>query len=167
MLDAASIHRILQDKKAIVSVPENASVAEVADLMEQHNVGCVVVLHDDSRVVGIISERDIVKKVVARKLDPTVTQALDVMTCDVVHCSRTTPISEAQHTMAKHEIRHLPIIENDMVVGMISSRDILNHQLSSVAEIARGQMAMLHRLERIFPALSDSTQLEPATVDAK
>jgi len=102
--------------------------------------------------------------VLAKRLDPGLTRVHDVMSRKLICCTRNTPISKAQEVMAQHEIRHLPIIENGVAVGMISSRDILAHQLSSVEAIAHTQTKVLERLERTFPGITSLTESKSAQI---
>lgn len=155
MIDAADIKRITEGDRDVVRVDEGVSVSDAAELMDMHGVGCVVVIRKGTKIVGILSERDVLTKVVAKRLPPNDTRVCDVMSKKLVCCTRSTPISKAQQIMAQYEIRHLPIVENGMAVGMISSRDILAHQLSSVEALVRTQSKVLQRLERTFPGITE------------
>ena len=155
MIGAAEIRRIMEGKSNIIRVDEGAFIADAAQMMEEHGVGCLVVVRKGRKIVGILSERDVLVKVVAKRLPPNDTRVCDVMSKKLVYCSRETPIAKAQQLMAQHEIRHLPIIEKGVVVGMISSRDILAHQLSSVEAIVRSQSKVLQRLERTFTGITE------------
>ena len=155
MIGTADIRGILEDKGSVIRVDERASISDAADLMATHGVGCLVVVRKATKIVGILSERDVLAKVVAKRLDPALTHVQDVMSKKLVCCTRNTPISKAQEIMAEYEIRHLPIVENGLAVGMISSRDILAHQLSSVETLVHTQSKVLERLERTFPGITD------------
>ena len=114
----------------VATVGENATVAVAAEMMREDGIGSLIVTNTDGKMVGIITERDIIGRVVAASGDPATTVIKDVMTRDVARCDPGTPITEAQGIMAKHGIRHLPIVENDVAVGMISSRDVMTSQLT-------------------------------------
>ena len=155
MIDEGQIRRILKPKSDVVTVAADAMIVDAVDQMSRHNVGCVIVVDGEDHIAGILSERDVLMKVIAKRRDPVTTPVRRVMSTTVLHCTRETAIPEAQQTMAHHGIRHLPIVEGGAVIGMISSRDILAHQLSTVASIAHRQTRLLDRLERAFPGMRD------------
>ena len=119
----------------VLTIEPSAPVAAAAKLMKSNGIGCLVVV-DANKVVGIVTERDIIEQVVAASADPATTSAdpattevRKIMTDYVVTCSLDTPISEAEQIMGAHSIRHLPIIEGGVSIGMVSSRDIFIHEL--------------------------------------
>jgi CBS domain-containing protein len=144
----------------VIAVSIDQTVHQAAEKMARYGVGCVVVEKDSGELAGILSERDVLVKVVAGGLNPRETPVSDVMTSELVHCDRDTSIAKVQQTMARHAIRHLPIIENGRAVGMISSRDILSHQMSTVEDIARIQSTVLDRLTRLFPGIGEMSDDE-------
>ena len=150
------IRKLLTSKHdCVITTIDTHTVSEAARKMTKYHVGCVMVQTEDGKLVGILSERDVLMKVVGVGLDPKKTPVGEVMTRQMVHCDRETSIARAQQLMAKHEIRHLPIVEDGRAVGMISSRDILAHQQSTVEDIARIQSTVLDRLQRLFPGISE------------
>ena len=100
------------------------SVRDAAKMMSDKNVGAVAVL-DSGRLVGIFSERDLMKRVVAAGLDPMRTQVGTVMTKDLVVGRPSDDINEALQKMHSVGCRHLPIVDKGNLVGMISLRDLL------------------------------------------
>ncbi len=144
----------------VIAIGSEQTVSDAARKMAKYGVGCVVVEDANGDLAGILSERDVLVKVVGGGLDPKRTPVCEVMTSELVHCDRDTSIAKAQQTMARHAIRHLPIIENGKAVGMISSRDILSHQMSTVEDIARIQSTVLDRLTRLFPGISEMNEEE-------
>ena len=155
MADAVEVRQLLGSAQSVVTIAPDATVAEAAALMAAHRIGSLLVTRDGSTIVGILSERDVLTKIVAVGRDPAQTRVAQIMTGEIISCHRGTTLSGAQQMMAEHDIRHLPIIEDDQAIGMISSRDILRHQLASVQDIARSQVHMLQRLERMFPGITD------------
>ncbi len=99
-------------------------VRDVAKIMSSKNVGAVAVL-DSGRLVGIFSERDLMKRVVAAGLNPEQTQVGKVMTEDLVVGSPKDDINDALQKMHSIGCRHLPIVDGGNLVGMISLRDLL------------------------------------------
>lgn len=91
--------------------------------MHQENIGALVVMESDS-LVGILSERDVVRRCVVQHLDPEKTLVAQVMTSDPSYVGSSTPPAEALNNMLDGGFRHLPIVDDSVVVGMISIRDI-------------------------------------------
>ncbi|MBS3734932.1 MAG: CBS domain-containing protein [Phycisphaerae bacterium] len=139
----------------VLTVEDDAPVSSAARIMKHHDVGSLVVVDASGGIVGILTERDILGKIVAAALDAGNTPVRRVMTTNVIACSLDTPITKAQQIMANKSIRHLPIIENGELLGMLSSRDILAHQLSSTRAVLRRQSRMLQQLERRHPGISE------------
>ena len=145
--------RVAKNTDGVLKILETATVTEAAERMARRKVGCAIVVQANQNIVGILSERDVLMKVVARHRAPETTLVRDVMTSKVAFCTRDTPISRAQHIMAKNEIRHLPIIEEGVAIGMISSRDTFSNQLSSVDDLVRPRSNVFDRLGRAFPGV--------------
>lgn len=116
---------ILQGKGSTVfTVKPQASVLEAAQLMNQHQIGCLVVMNED-RVAGIFTERDVLRRVVNEQRSPASTRVEEVMTRQVVACQQQTPIEEARAIMRVRRIRHLPIIDEEQrLLGLISIGDL-------------------------------------------
>jgi CBS domain-containing protein len=149
------IEQIIEDKRGpILTIDPDATAAVAARKMAAHHVGCLIVSDPEGQVVGILTERDIVDKVIAKSLDPGQTQVDGVMTKKVVTCGQHTPLAKAQQMMAKHGIRHLPIIDHGRPVGMISGRDILAHQLATVQAVVRRQSDLLNEVESEHPGIT-------------
>lgn len=108
----------------VTSVEATASVLDAAKLMNQHRIGAVVVTTGDD-VIGIFTERDVLNRVVATQKSPAQTIVRDVMTTPVACCQRSTTLDECRSVMTQKRIRHLPVVENNRLLGMISIGDIL------------------------------------------
>lgn len=113
----------------IIGIDQSATAKEAATAMLTHKVGCLIVNDGDGRFAGIVTERDIVSRVIAssKSLDTTIVS--EIMTTDVVSCTPGTPTSKARELMTANRIRHLPMVDNGVVVGMLSSRDLMEQQL--------------------------------------
>ena len=108
----------------VVSIKPSSTVAEAARLMRDNRVGSVLVLDESERLVGILTERDIVYKVVAEGKDPE-TLVEEVMTRDILTIREEATIAEAARLMIGMNIRHLPVVDaRGRVVGVISLRDL-------------------------------------------
>ena len=110
-------------RRGTVTVAPSATLRDVAEVMEREEVGAVVVVVD-GRAAGVLSERDIVRAV-ANGDDIEDDRAEDVMAVDVVTISLDASISEAADAMAAGNIRHLPVVDDETVVGVVSIRDVL------------------------------------------
>lgn len=105
-------------------VQRTATVAEAARVMTANNVGIVIVL-DGDRLAGVFSERDVVRRVVDRGLDPARTPVGDVMTTDIVVADADEDYQSAMRKMDQAHIRHLPVVSGGQLLSMISIRDLM------------------------------------------
>jgi diguanylate cyclase (GGDEF)-like protein len=112
----------------ILTVNCNDTIQNAAALMLSHNVGCLIVNNDNGQFVGLVSERDIAH-LVANCHDVDNTTVGRIMTDHVISCPPGTPTHEARRIMADHRVRHLPIVERGVVVGILSARDVMTQQL--------------------------------------
>jgi diguanylate cyclase (GGDEF)-like protein len=127
-----TVEQVVRARRPLVTVATDATAAEVAATMSEHNVGCVLVTNPGTPgVAGIVSERDMLTKVAALNLNPASVPVSTIMSTSVVTCEITTPITVAEQLMAEHRIRHLPVTEKNIPVTMLSSRDIITYQLDS------------------------------------
>lgn len=130
-----TIGEILADKprRDTVRVPTQSSVFEAVQQMDAANTGSVVVL-EDSRLVGIFTERDLMRRVVLAHLDLEKTRVGDVMTRDLVYCRPDDPASVAMGKMTRHRCRHLPVVEGEILRGVISIGDLMK-EISAEQEV--------------------------------
>jgi len=156
----SQVRRIVNNHTKVLTIEPSANVARATEIMTEKNVGCLVVCDENEKVVGIFTERDALTKVLSKKLDPETTTIEDVMVTRVICCRMDTAITTAQQVMSKYTIRHLPIIDDGELQGLISSRDILAYQLSSVEAVVRLQSRTLNSLETKYPGI---TQLKKDT----
>jgi CBS domain-containing protein len=129
-----TVKNILGVKGAHVwSVGPGATVLEAALLMNEHRIGSLVVL-EAGRLVGVFTERDVLRRVVAEARNPADTRVADVMTTEVVCCWPETTLEEAAGVMKNRRIRHLPVLDGDnRLLGVVSIGD-LNAQQAHDAE---------------------------------
>lgn len=114
----------------VATVDRNSSVLDAAKTMNQRRIGAVVV-SDGDRVVGIFTERDILNRIVAAGKDPKTTPVGEVITSPMACCRRDTSLAECKTVMSQKRIRHLPIVEDGKLYGMISAGDILASEVSN------------------------------------
>jgi CBS domain-containing protein len=125
--------------KDVKVVRPDSSVKEVVAAMNKFNIGSIVVVQGD-RSVGVISERDILRRVVEPCLAPETLTARQVMTSPVLTISETASIDEAAKLMAKKKVRKLPVMNKGKLVGIITFTDIVNNvltMLSMLEELVR------------------------------
>jgi CBS domain-containing protein len=109
-----------------LSTSPDVTVAAAADLLVRNKVGSVLVM-DQGRLVGIFTERDILR-LVAERRDPATTRVADVMTRDLVVMRPSASVVDAMRVISEKHIRHIPIVESGAVLGVVSQGD-LNHWL--------------------------------------
>jgi CBS domain-containing protein len=127
------IAQILAGKGSdVVTTRPDATVAEVASLLKARRIGAVVVTDAAGGLCGIVSERDLACGLAdhgARLLEMRVSQ---LMTGDVVTCSPEDGIGQLMHTMTERRFRHLPVIEDGRMIGIISIGDVVKHRLQEL-----------------------------------
>jgi CBS domain-containing protein len=118
------------------AVQSGTTVADAVQTMVDRNVGIVAVLAGD-RLLGLVSERDVVRRVVAPGLDPASTTVDEVMTTEIVHAGPDESYQNAVRLMDAANIRHLPVVEDGVLLSMISIRDLLRVELHAKHEEIR------------------------------
>ena len=120
----------------LFTVQRDATVAEAVHLMAAHNVGIVSVL-DGDRLIGVFSERDVVRRVVAHGLDPARTSVGQVMTTELVVAEVDEDYQSAMRKMDLANIRHLPVVSEGHLLSMISIRDLMRVEIQDQGEEIR------------------------------
>jgi CBS domain-containing protein len=125
----ATVRDILDRKgREVVSVSSADSVLVAAQRMNDRGIGGVVVTEQD-RMVGIFTERDVLRRVVAEQRDPARTAVRDVMTAPVLRCRTDARLEDCRGLMIERRIRHLPVVEEDQLCGIVTSGDLMAHQV--------------------------------------
>jgi CBS domain-containing protein len=114
----------------VVSIQPSASVLEAARLMNDRGVGGVVVVDEAHALLGIFTERDILRRVVAAGLPPETTRVADVFTRDIVTCAPDMNVDEIGAIMTTRRVRHLPVVDAGGLHGVVTIGDLLAHRLS-------------------------------------
>jgi len=127
----ATVREILARKgPQVVTIGPEATVLESAHLMNEHKIGALVVL-DDGAVVGMFTERDVLRRVVGEQRDPAQTRVGDVMTTEVICCTLETTIAEARGAMKNRRVRHIPLVDHERrLQGLISIGDLNAYETS-------------------------------------
>lgn len=109
----------------VVTIEENAPANRAAELMDKHGLGCIIVTSKDAKPLGIITERDLVGRVLAKNVKPDTIKTKDVMTSPLMTIEPDETISEAARRMSRLNIRRLGVIYKGQLIGLVSSKDIL------------------------------------------
>ena len=114
----------LERGETVVTIDEGVAAFDAARVMNDHRIGALVITDDDDSVVGIFTERDLLKRVVAEARRPEDTIVGDVMTRDVIVCTPETLVDDLRIIMRTKRIRHIPVVDKNRLVGMISIGDL-------------------------------------------
>jgi CBS domain-containing protein len=142
--------------KNVLTVKEDVLVTDVAKVMEKNNIGCVVVVRGHVPV-GIVTERDITYRVVAPNRKPDEVLVRDIMSKPVETISPDTSITQASKIMATQNIRRLPVIGKDKLLGIITNTDIV--------QVAPSQIEILRELTRMRNTTTGKEPLERGTCE--
>jgi CBS domain-containing protein len=112
----------------VATIAPSATVLEATQQMNARRIGAVVVVEGD-QLVGIFSERDVLTRVVAAGRDPATTRVAEVMTREVLTCTPDITLEECRKIFTERRIRHLPVVEGGKLVGIITTGDILAHEV--------------------------------------
>ena len=125
-------HQILDRKgRDVATITPESPVRAAVEQLGTANIGALVVSDDGTTVAGILSERDVVRRLATdgpSLLDQPVSS---IMQADVLTCSGTDPVDDLMHRMTEHRIRHLPVLDGDKIVGVISIGDLVNWIISA------------------------------------
>lgn len=129
------VHQILADKPSgkVLTIRQDATIAEAAAILSERRIGCLVVSPDGDSVAGIISERDIVREVGARGSPCLSEPVASVMTREVVTCRRDDSSDRLMEQMTDGRFRHMPVVEEGKLVGLVSIGDVVKARISQLA----------------------------------
>jgi CBS domain-containing protein len=131
-------HKNATSRAAVVTIAPSDTVSELVAALAEHNVGALIAV-DGDRVVGIVSERDVVRRIAEQ--GPAVLDAAveSIMTTSVVSCSSGDAVDSIAETMTERRIRHMPVIDDNELVGVISIGDVVSSRIRQL-ETDRGQL---------------------------
>lgn len=123
--DMKLVKHLLDTKgREVVSIAEDASVLDAIKLMAERSIGSLLVLESD-KLRGIVTERDYARKVIVKGRSSKTTKVAEIMTSDVVTASTDQTVNDCMKIMTNRRIRHLPVVDDDAVVGVISIGDLV------------------------------------------
>jgi CBS domain-containing protein len=128
-----NISQILKTKgRAVATARPDSTLSEVISKLAQKKIGAIVVVGDNGEVVGILSERDIIRQLAERGSAALKESASKSMTTAVVSCQETSTLEEMMELMTQGRFRHVPVIEDGALVGIVSIGDIVKHHVAEV-----------------------------------
>lgn len=129
----AAVAHILEDKgRSTVTITADRTLAEAVDMLSRHRIGAIVVLDGSGGVEGILSERDVVRAMAERGADGLSDLVGDRMTRKVATCSSSAAIAELMGMMTQGKFRHVPVVDDGRLGGMVSIGDIVKHRLAEM-----------------------------------
>ncbi|MEZ0071732.1 CBS domain-containing protein [Planotetraspora sp. GP83] len=140
------IGSILQAKgTSVATVPPDATVIELLATLAKLNIGAVVVSEDGTTIAGIVSERDVVRRLHERGAGVLGQPVSSIMTAEVRTCGLDTNVEELRRTMTNHRIRHVPVVRGGRLVGIVSIGDVVK---SAIEELETEKDALVGYLQR-------------------
>ncbi len=135
-----TVAEVLAEKTfGLIHTNPDVIVKDAMNLMIEKHIHCLVV-YENEKMCGIISDRDYAHKIVAKGLDPEQVKVGDIMTRNVITINRTASIADCMKIMSEHRFRHLPVAEGEDIVGMISMTDVMRVMMASADEDQEWQM---------------------------
>jgi CBS domain-containing protein len=116
--------------KDVITTTEDASLLEIAKLLEQHGIGCIVVAAEDGKVAGIVSERDVVRAIGRSGTKVLKEPVSTYMTRAVVTAREADTIDRLMSEMTTHRFRHMPIVERGHLIGIVSIGDVVKMRIA-------------------------------------
>ncbi|MBQ2836001.1 MAG: CBS domain-containing protein [Clostridia bacterium] len=108
-------------------VKPDTKISDIAKIMEQNHIGCVPVCDEQNSLVGIITDRDIILRGIACDKDVKNTNASEIMTTNVCTCNQEDDIYDAELKMANNQIRRIPVVDNNKVIGILTFGDLAHY----------------------------------------
>lgn len=121
--------------KKVVKATSNTTLNEIAKLMQENNVGCIPICNNENNVIGFVTDRDIITRCVAQNKQCSQTKASEIMTNDVIKTTPDTEIDSAINVMSTNQIKRLPVIENNQIVGILTLGDLAQNQNVSSEDV--------------------------------
>lgn len=139
------VRHILRDKgREVVTIPADATLSEAARLLARKRIGALVVRDRDGSLAGILSERDIVRAVAEASVNALARSVATYMTRAIETCAEADSIEDLMETMTHERLRHLPVVENERLCGIVSIGDVVKTRIAETVretEALRGYIA--------------------------
>jgi CBS domain-containing protein len=131
----------------VFGVSPNATVYEALELMAKKNIGAVVVTGDQGKIAGVFSERDYARKMLEEGRTARKTKVKEIMTTLIVSVNRDTRINECMALITEKRIRHLPVLDGDKLVGVVSIGDVVKSYIMEQEIVISQQAYKIDQLE--------------------
>lgn len=119
----------------VATINSESNIAHLVDVLKKHNIGAVVVSDDGRRILGIISERDIVRALAAHTGEVSSLKVSDLMTKDVYTCTQDDTVDGLMQVMTDRKFRHVPVVDEDgALIAVVSIGDLVRQRLSELAD---------------------------------
>ncbi|WP_158840266.1 CBS domain-containing protein [Saccharothrix deserti] len=126
---------VLRNKgSAVATVESRASVADLVAALAEHNVGAMVVIGPEGGIAGIVSERDVVRKLHDRGGELLAAPVSEIMTSELFTCSPRDSVDSLTVLMTEQRIRHVPVVDGDRLVGIVSIGDVVKSRINQLQE---------------------------------
>ncbi|WP_084956359.1 CBS domain-containing protein [Thermoactinospora rubra] len=129
----------------VTTVRPDATVKELLAKLAEHNIGAVVVSADGASIDGIVSERDVVRRLHDRGAEVLDGPVSEIMTSQVRTCGPNVNVDELRRTMTEHRIRHVPVVDNGRMVGIVSIGDVVKSAIEELETEKASLVDYLHR----------------------
>ena len=128
-----NIAQILKSKgRAVATARPDATLGEIIAKLAQKKIGAIVIVGDNGEVSGILSERDVIRRLGERGADALQETAAQTMTAAVITCQESSTLDELMELMTQGRFRHVPVIDDGALVGIVSIGDIVKHHIAEV-----------------------------------
>ncbi|MGA7834860.1 MAG: CBS domain-containing protein [Acidimicrobiales bacterium] len=127
------VSKLLETKgREVSTISQERSIADAVALLKERGIGALVVTGASPPLVGILSERDVVRALATSGADALDQEVADLMSSDVVTCTESTELTTLMNTMTERRIRHVPVVEERQLVGLVSIGDIVKARLDEL-----------------------------------
>ena len=139
------VSEFIKDKgPRVVSVPPTESVERVARVLRNARIGAVLVIEEDGRMAGILSERDIVRGIAERGADVLAEPVSNLMTREVQTCTPEASVDQLMDRMLGEGFRHLPVLDQGELAGIVSVRDVVRQGLAEIVAVRDTLQRYIH-----------------------
>ena len=128
----------------VITVEAEATVRQAVDLMNKHEIGCLIIVDEEEKPVGILTERDLLRRVLAKRKDPVRIKVSQVMSKPLVTGTPHMDLEAAARLMFKKKIKKLPVVENGQLVGLVTLTDMVRvqpHIIKILKKLSKTELA--------------------------
>lgn len=128
----------------VITIKPDDTVQHLVELLDEHNIGALVVSVDGASVDGIVSERDVVRQLRTLGADVLNHPVSDIMTREVYTCQQGDPIEGLAHTMTSRRVRHVPVVKDGRLTAIVSIGDVVKYRIDQLMEERNQLLGYLH-----------------------